>query len=652
MEAEQRADGQGALPLTEICIRALTRYKRFLGDVGFVEAAHLSRVLAHCTRAELESIEDCTWEGSQRDLTWCTWHLWHRLYKDNYGQPDPEQLLPLPGEPPLDYAPPPGLDCTPADYRGMLQQREADIAARRAAAADRLRANYKAENSKRLAAGVEYTTKLPPPKRAKGSPAAALQRQRAAASPARNLGGKPAGKVMQELGLARPGRSGSSSRPGPAGQQRGKGHWPVSWVPPIAMAFNHLVTTLRSALRWEGQPVRPYVHPSQYRAPENVRLYSDGMHKLYEPSFLTLAISVVTLGLYVGVPHILLALLAFSWWRPAAITLGLLLVSLLLPAKPLRLPSVLSSYVFLCWRRYFKFSYLFEKSLDCYQDYVIAQFPHGAFPLGALLGGTFMATEYPGYTCYATAASSAFYVPIWRHVHAWLGTEVCTKTNFHHLLSLGVKGPLPQRHHHHNGPSEQQQQQQDEPQLSSSHSGKGAADALLPPPEAAGPAGAGWRLDPATGGRKTGVSVGLMVGGIAEMFMIRRDHERIKLKDRKGFVRVALEHGVPILPVYMFGANQVLDFGPPWLQRLSRRMRASVGMIYGLWGLPVPRRLPIFKVTGLPMDVGPAMRKDHPDFAARVDELHAQFIEEIQRVYYTHRGKYGHGFENRPLVIC
>jgi hypothetical protein len=133
------------------------------------------------------------------------------------------------------------------------------------------------------------------------------------------------------------------------------------------MAFNHFVTTLRSALRWEGQPVRPYVHPSQYRAPENVRLYSDGMHKLYEPSFLTLAISVMTLGLYVGVPHILLALLAFSWWRPAAITLALLLLSLLLPAKPLRVNSVLSSYVFLSWRRYFKFSYLFEKSLDCYQ---------------------------------------------------------------------------------------------------------------------------------------------------------------------------------------------------------------------------------------------------------------------------------------------
>jgi 2-acylglycerol O-acyltransferase 2 len=109
------------------------------------------------------------------------------------------------------------------------------------------------------------------------------------------------------------------------------------------------------------------MHPSQYRVPENVRLYSDGMHKQYEPSLITKVIAVVTLGLYVGIPHILLALLFFSWWRPAAITLALLLLTLLLPAKPLRVPSVLNSYVFLCWRRYFKFSYLFEQSLDCYQ---------------------------------------------------------------------------------------------------------------------------------------------------------------------------------------------------------------------------------------------------------------------------------------------
>jgi hypothetical protein len=161
-----------------------------------------------------------------------------------------------------------------------------------------------------------------------------------------------------------------------------------------------------------------------------------------------------------------------------------------------------------------------------------------------------------------------------------------------------------------------------------------------------------WALDPITGARKLGVSVALMVGGIAEMFLIRRDHERIKLLQRKGFVRIALEHGVDILPVYMFGVNQALDFGPPWLQRASRRMRASIGVIYGVWGLPIPRRVPIFMVTGRPLPVGLPMRKDHPGFAARVDELHTQFCAEIERLYYTHRATYGNGFEDRPLVIC
>lgn len=108
---------------------------------------------------------------------------------------------------------------------------------------------------------------------------------------------------------------------------------------------------------------------------------------------------------------------------------------------------------------------------------------------------------------------------------------------------------------------------------------------------------------------------------------------------------------LPDLCLFLLFCVQVLDFGPPWLQRLSRKMRASVGIIYGRWGLPVPRRVPIFQVTGKPLQVGPAMRKDHPDFQKRVDEVHTEFIAEMERLYYTHRGKYGHGFENRPLII-
>jgi hypothetical protein len=168
------------------------------------------------------------------------------------------------------------------------------------------------------------------------------------------------------------------------------------------------------------------------------------------------------------------------------------------------------------------------------------------------------------------------------------------------------------------------------------------------PPGTAAPC----RLDPVTGARRLGVSVGLMVGGIAEMFCIAPDHERIKLAGRKGFIRIAVQHGVPLLPVYTFGVNQVLDFGPAWLAAVSRRARASLGLILGVGGLPLPRRLPLFQVTGAPLDVGPPLAKDDPGFAARVDAVHAAFCAEITRLYYTHRGAYGHGFETRPLVIC
>jgi hypothetical protein len=156
------------------------------------------------------------------------------------------------------------------------------------------------------------------------------------------------------------------------------------------------------------------------------------MHKAYSPNLCTLAIATVTLAAYISIPHCLLGLMVASFYSRAALAaLVILMGTLLIPAKPLRVPPILRSYLFLCWRRYFKFSCLWEVSLDSYQDYIIAQFPHGAFPFGALLGGTFMASEYPEYPCYALAADAAFWVPIWRHVHAWLGTEACTKTNFH-----------------------------------------------------------------------------------------------------------------------------------------------------------------------------------------------------------------------------
>lgn len=52
-------------------------------------------------------------------------------------------------------------------------------------------------------------------------------------------------------------------------------------------------------------------------------------------------------------------------------------------------------------------------------------------------------------------------------------------------------------------------------------------------------------------------SVSLVPGGIAEMFLWEENREVIKILDRKGFVRIAVEQGVPLVPVYHFGNSKL-----------------------------------------------------------------------------------------------
>ena len=364
----------------------------------------------------------------------------------------------------------------------------------------------------------------------------------------------------------------------------------------------------------------------------------------------------------------------------------------------------------------------------------------GAYPLGSFICGTFMATQYPEYNCYALAASNSFLVPIWRHVHSWVGCMAATEANFRRLLALGTGRGLraaAARAEGREAPASESGGSFSSESgggggaafvggsssgFSGSESGGGggfggsdsgastpvaarasaAADASRALLEAAAAArsagggqsaaGAGAELAaaaPAAAGgavgrtisatssgvlsgvlaaaaaatdaarrastralRKRnpqGVSVGVMVGGIAEMYLQHPDYERIKLLDRKGFVRIAIEHGADILPVYMFGASRMMSFGPPWLMALSRRLRASLGVLYGAWGTPVPRRTRLRMAVGVPVPVGPAMQRGQPGFDARVEEVHAAVVAAVRATYYKHRAAYG--WADRELVV-
>ena len=90
-----------------------------------------------------------------------------------------------------------------------------------------------------------------------------------------------------------------------------------------------------------------------------------------------------------------------------------------------------------------------------------------------------------------------------------------------------------------------------------------------------------------------GTSVGVNPGGNYEMTMSDHAQEQVFAQKKLGFVRLALETGTPLLPMYGFGENQVFTCYPKPLQAwrlwLVRRWRLGAPLFTGRFGLPFAR---------------------------------------------------------------
>lgn len=119
--------------------------------------------------------------------------------------------------------------------------------------------------------------------------------------------------------------------------------------------------------------------------------------------------------------------------------------------------------------------------------------------------------------------------------------------------------------------------------------------------------------------KKKGVAgtIVLYVGGLAELFLTSETEERLYLKKRKGFIKLALSEGVDIVPVYLFGNTSVLsvlktgflaalsrkvrkvppiravDRGTHYTNRPTIKLQVSLTYIWGKYYLPIPRDLKV-----------------------------------------------------------
>ncbi|XP_039225612.1 2-acylglycerol O-acyltransferase 2-A-like [Crotalus tigris] len=141
----------------------------------------------------------------------------------------------------------------------------------------------------------------------------------------------------------------------------------------------------------------------------------------------------------------------------------------------------------------------------------------------------------------------------------------------------------------------------------------------------------------------------LSVGGAKEALHAHPGAYTLVLDNRKGFVRLAIENGTPLVPVFSFGENELYDQikNPTgswvrWIQdRLQKIMGFSLPLFYarGIFQYTfgfLPYRKPIFTVVGKPIQV----EKKHNPSQDEVDDLHKRYLEGLSKLFEEHKLKY------------
>ncbi|XP_068855117.1 LOW QUALITY PROTEIN: 2-acylglycerol O-acyltransferase 3-like [Aphelocoma coerulescens] len=138
----------------------------------------------------------------------------------------------------------------------------------------------------------------------------------------------------------------------------------------------------------------------------------------------------------------------------------------------------------------------------------------------------------------------------------------------------------------------------------------------------------------------------IMVGGAAEALEGTPGCTRVTLRRRHGFVRLALRHGAPLVPVYVFGEQDAFRQPPlaegSWLRRLQRGLKEILGfapcIFWGRGGLPfLPFRVPLTVVVGSPLEV-PRVPRPSPEVVAH---YHGLYVERLQELFERHKGACG-----------
>jgi 2-acylglycerol O-acyltransferase 2 len=140
---------------------------------------------------------------------------------------------------------------------------------------------------------------------------------------------------------------------------------------------------------------------------------------------------------------------------------------------------------------------------------------------------------------------------------------------------------------------------------------------------------------------KNGISIVLIVGGASEALDSRPQSFDLTLENRKGFVKLALEHGASLVPVFSFGETDIFEqivSNPP--NSLVRKIQEKLKAIFGyslplVWGrsfFGLPHRRKITTIIGEPIRVPKKLNPTPQD----INYYHQLYKQSLKEIYIKH----------------
>ncbi|KAK9884502.1 hypothetical protein WA026_007343 [Henosepilachna vigintioctopunctata] len=146
-----------------------------------------------------------------------------------------------------------------------------------------------------------------------------------------------------------------------------------------------------------------------------------------------------------------------------------------------------------------------------------------------------------------------------------------------------------------------------------------------------------------------GNAVALLVGGSTEAYYCKPRQYKLVLKNRKGFVRIALTNGSPLVPVFSFGETDLFNQINKGDESFVRKCQEILKKLFGIspiiplgrgllqysFGL-VPHRRPVNVVVGQPI---PVEKTENPT-QTQIDDLHKMFVDSLINLFETQKHNY------------